>query len=931
MTGYRVDSGGRIDRSHRVRFNFDGNWFEGHPGDTLVSALLANGVRVMGRSFKYHRPRGAWSGWTDEPNAIFDVRKGGNAIPNLAGATTPLEDGMLVRAVNATPSARIDVKGVLDLAHGILGAGFYYKTFMQPDWHLFEPWIRRVAGLGRLDLSEIAGYESDRRHDVCDLLVIGGGAAGLTAARAAAEAGQDVVLVEDHPYPGGGALQLDSLEGRDPSEWAVEMVAAIRRAGGRVLLGATAFGIYDHQLVAIVEAQGFAKAPGLIRMRAARCLLASGAIDRPVTFAMNDRPGVMSLNGAADLLARYAVLPGQRIAVVAPHGAARSQAETLSRAGAVLDWVEPGAEPMEALGRRGVTALKLGGKRLDCDAILTSAGLAPLLHLWRHTGGKLTWDENVAAFLPAEGPDWLSVIGAAAGTFDIEGALEEARAVALGNPRPDRTNTYEARPPAPRLKARKRQWIDFQNDVTVKDLEQAAQENFVSVEHLKRYTTLGMAPDQGKTSNVAGLLAMAAITGRSVSQTGTTTFRPPFTPIPFELYRGSRRGEQFDPVKRLPLEGRHRALGAALGEYGGWLRPAWYGTAGDAIQREAAKARTAAGVFDASPLGKIEVIGPDATAFLNFVYYNTMATLKPGAIRYGFMLTEGGHVFDDGVLARLDEHRFVVSCSSSHVDAVAEHLEAWRQDGWDPDRVFVHDTTESLPTVTVTGPAARRIVATLGLGLDLSVDAFPHMAVREGRFDGAPARVARVSFTGDASFEISVPVAKVGALWDAVLSATEAEGGGPVGLEALSILRAEKGFVIVGKDTDGETMPQDLGIEAPRSKKTAAFIGDRSLRATIGDPATRRRFVGFEVTDGKGPLPVGAHVVNSCNGKPRSCGFVSSSYLSPTLGRPIALGLVEAAVASEGADVELFHLGASRHARIVPACFLDPEGTRLNA
>lgn len=932
MSGYRVATGGLIDRNQTLPFTFDGQNFTGHPGDTLASALLANGERVMGRSFKYHRPRGAWSAWFDDPNAIFNIRLGDVELPNCPATTTPLVDGMAARSVNAFPSARFDLKGVLDRFHRFLPAGFYYKMFMWPDWHLFEPTIRKMAGLGHLDRQEIEGFQADQIHDRCDLMVVGAGPTGLTAARVAAEAGQNVVLVDDHPQAGGSGFQQISIDGQPAAGWINDALDAIKAAGGRMLLNATAFGVYDHQLVGIAQDRGFGTAPRLIRMRAGRCLMATGALDRPVTLANNDRPGVMSLNGAAELLARYGVLPGRNIAVMAPHSLAEDQAEGLRAAGASVALVDP-SDDAEALGGKVLRGLRLGSTTQDCDTILTSAGLMPLVHLWRHAGGKLRWDETLSAFVPDAAPGWMAAIGAANGTFGLDDALAEAHAAAQGQPAPQRVFDYRATPPAPRLGSKKRQWIDLQHDVTLKDVELAARENYVSVEHLKRYTTLGMASDQGKTSNVPGLSAMAATQGKSIPEVGTTTFRPPFVPVPMELYRGAHRQQQYGPIKRLALEPRHRAAGAELGEYGGWLRPAWYG-AGDQqqiINREILMAREAAGVFDASPLGKVEVMGPDAEEFVNFIYYNTIKTLKPGCIRYGFMLTEGGVVYDDGVIARVDQNRFIISCSSSHVDGVIAMLEGWRQDGNDPDRVFVQDTTQHWSTVTVAGPKSRDILSVLDLGISLSAEEFPHMQFRDATFRGEPLRIARVSFTGDMSFELSIASSKVQTLWDAALAAAEQQGGGAIGLEALSVLRAEKGYLVIGKDTEGETMPHDLGFTIPRLKKKAAFVGDRSLNNATANQEDRRIFVGLDVPEGDEVLATGAHVVTQASGKLQSRGYVTSGYFSPTLGRPIALGLVDRSLASDGTEVEILHLGKKRSATIANPCFFDPDGERLNA
>ena len=935
MTSQRLSQGGLIDRSAKLTFRFDGKDYAGHAGDTITSALLANDVRVLGRSFKYHRPRGAWGAWIDDPNAIMNVSLDGRDMPNCPAAATYLSDGMYARAVNAWPSARTDVKGVLDLFHRWLGAGFYYKTFMWPDWHLFEPAIRKMAGLGAVEGTALEDFTPDQTHMACARLVVGGGVAGLTAARAAAETGHDVIVVDDHDVLGGGIYRRGAaLDGQPPEHWVAEQKAAIEAAGGRVLTQTTAFGIYDHGLVALVEQRGFAQAPRLWRVRAEHVILATGALDRPITFANNDLPGVLSAQAALEYLGRFGVLVGKKIGLASAQPDAEAISARLQDAGATVQFFDPTQETITALGRKQVAAIRYGNTRFDLDALLVSGGATPLVHLWRHAGGRLTWSDAHQAFLPGDGPAGLSAIGAAAGIYDLDAAREHASKCGRDEPAelPHLQMPMVAQWPKPG--ATGRQWIDFQHDVTLKDVELAARENYVSVEHLKRYTTMGMASDQGKTSNMAGLAAMAAIQNRPIPEVGTTTFRPPFVPVPLGLYHGTGRGALFHPLKRLPLEAEHRAAKAALSEYGGWLRPAWYpsavgASAQDCIQSEALRARHTVGIFDASPLGKIEVMGPDAEAFINFVYYNTISTLKPGHIRYGFMLTEQGVIYDDGVVARIDAHRFIVSCSSSHVDGVRQMLESWRQDGNDPDRIFIHDTTQNWATVAITGPKARDVVASLELGIDLSASDFGHMQWREGRFDEAQARVARVSFTGDLSFEVTVPTTQARSLWQAAMAAATAMDGGPLGIEALSILRAEKGYIMVGKDTDGMTMPHDLGFGVPRQRKARPFVGDRGVLSPASEDPNRRQLVGLDVV-GADPLVTGAHVLSD-PASTRTEGIVTSSYFSPTLNRPIALALIERGSERIGETLHIWHMGESRLARIADACAFDKNGERLHA
>ena len=587
------------------------------------------------------------------------------------------------------------------------------------------------------------------------------------------------------------------------------------------------------------------------------------------------------------------------------------------RAGAVV----------EAVHGRTVEAVTISGARVSADALLVSGGRTPSVHLYSQAQGRLRYDEARAALIPAAPVEGLRVAGAANGTFDLTAALAEGHALYDPSAAPAATGAepaYRVTPAWPKPGAKGRQWIDLQNDVTLKDVELAARENFRSVEHLKRYTTLGMANDQGKTSNLNGLAALAAATGRSLDETGVTTYRPPFVPTPFKIIAGRRRGELMNPVRRLALEPEHRRLGATFREYGGWLRPAWFGE-GEAIAREAVMARETVGVLDASPLGKIEVMGPQAGALVDFNSYQTISTLKPGRIRYGFMLTESGFVYDDGVVAKLADDHYLVSCSSGHVAGVAARLEEWRQDRFDPARVIVHNSTPQWATVTASGPRARATVAALGLGVDLDL---PHMSFADTQFQGRPARVARVSFTGDRSYEVSVPSRLAGALYRAMLEAARGQGGGPIGSEALLLMRAEKGYLIAGKDTDGATMPHDLGASGPRERRTSEYVGRRSLFCEAARDPNRRQFVGLA---SPGLLPTGAHATEGVRGKLRSLGFVTSSYFSPTLKRPIALALIERGRERLGETLPFYHLGHMHKATICEPCFLDPEGARLHA
>ena len=946
MSARRVDDG---SARRPIDFSFDGRAYQGREGDTIASALLANDVRIVGRSFKYHRPRGIYGAGTEEPNALVDVTLDGKTTPALRATTEMLVDGMVIRAGNASPTAFGDRHGFLDRFARFLPAGFYYKTFIWPNWRVFEPRIRAMAGLGHLDPAHEPPADSRQINAHCDVLVVGAGPAGLTAARTAARIGRSVLLVDDQTEPGGSLLHRDAtIDGATGRHWAADVVAELTATGHRVLADATAYGVYQHNLVSIWQRR-HGTPDALWRVRAGEIIVAAGAIERPLVFADNDRPGVMSAEAALVYLKRYGVLVGARIILATNNDAAYRVATTLAAAGAAVTIADTRAKGPVADGIRvirsasisavhGVKAVEgvmIGAERMIADCLLVSGGFSPTVHLYAQNQGKLRFDEETVALRPAIKLAGMTVIGAANGTFDFAELLVEAHAAAGGGgdaPRATSPDACAIEPAWPKPGAKSRAWIDFQNDVTVKDIELAARENYRSVEHLKRYTTLGMATDQGKTSNLNGLATMASITGRSIEATGTTTYRPPFIPTPLKVIAGRRRGELLNPVKRLVLEPQHRAAGAVFREYGGWLRPAYYGAgAADAeIRREATVARQTVALLDGSPLGKIEVFGPQAGGLVDYNSYSTLSSLKPGRIRYGFMLTESGIVYDDGVVSKVSDQHYIVSCSSGHVTGVVARLEEWRQDRFDPAQVTIHNSTPHWATLTATGPRAKDLVAALDLGVDLDDAVLPHMAFADGGFAGGPARVARVSFTGDRSYEVCVPSHAAPALLRAMSRLTSDLGGCLLGSEALLLLRAEKGYLIVGKDTDGTTMPQDLGLTGPRDKRTVEFVGKRSLFTENARRDDRPQFVGLTSLDGA-LLPTGAHGVETSAGKRRSIGFVTSSYMSPTLGRPIALGLIERGLSRIGEEMDVYHLGRSLKAAISPPSAFDPEGSRLNA
>ncbi|HKP25361.1 MAG TPA: FAD-dependent oxidoreductase [Dongiaceae bacterium] len=944
----RLPEGGAIDRTRPLRFTFDGTAYEGFAGDTVASALLANGIRIVGRSFKYHRPRGIYTAGPEEPNAILDLRHGTRHDPNARATLEPLADGTELRSIHASGTAEDDRLAFLDRLARFIPSAFYYKTFMWPSWTAYEHRIRALAGLGRVDPS-VQAESAVHAHAEADVCVIGAGPSGLAAALAAARQCRRVLLVEEQRDLGGSLHHRTAvIDGLPGEEWARRSEAALKDAGVQILRRSTALGLYDHNVLTVVQKDVPASPNGerIWMVRAKRIVIASGAIERPLLFENNDRPGVMLADAALVYLRRYGVQPGRQVVVATNNDSAYELAIALRQAGSDVRLVDcrsdGGIDPglsteargigvavstgtmIESVdGSRAVEAVRLSnGQRVLADLVAHSGGWTPSLHLYCHAKGRPQWDDAAGSYRPGAAVSGVDVVGAAAGIWDLDALLRHAAPDSAAH---TETKVRQWTAPTPlHAGSGKRVWIDLQNDVTADDIGLAVRENFAAVEHLKRYTTIGMGTDQGKTSNVNALAVLAAGTARKIADLGATTFRPPFVPVSMATVAGSERGQLQAPIRRLPAESVHREEAAHFRDYGSLLRPAWYGSHADAIAAECVAARTKAAVFDASSLGKIDVIGPRAAALLDFVYYTPMSSLAVGRARYGLTLSEAGVVADDGVVLRLGPAHFVVSCSSSHVAGMVAALEAWRQDRFDLDQVFVHDATAHWATIAISGPQAKAIVAGLDLRVELDDAGFPHMSVREARFGGRPARVARVSFTGERGYEISVPARLGVTLWQRAREA----GAIPLGIEALGVLRAEKGYLYIGQDTDGETMPHDLGFAAPRAKRQDAYVGDRSLFTPAANRPDRKRLVGILV-EGAAPIPTGAHAIERTSGRKRSLGFVTSSYRSAHLGHPIALGLIEGGI--ERGTVEIEHLGQRFTARLVPPCFLDPKGDRLNA
>lgn len=922
----RLSSGSAIDRARPMTFSFDGKSYSGFAGDTLASALLANGIRVVGRSFKYHRPRGVLTAGIEEPNALVTLVRASGSEPNVRATTQLLYEGLVAQSQNAWPSLRFDVGRIADALHAFLPAGFYNKTFMWPSWHVFEPWIRRAAGLGVAPVEpDVASYDWRNAH--CDVLVIGGGRSGREAARQAATLDQRVILIEQE----GWVPALESLDG----------------AGHLTTLSSTrCIGIYDHSVVTAVQhvSADAEQREHYWRIRARRIVVATGAIEQPLVFSGNDRPGIVLSAAMRKYLDRYGVVLGRRVAVLTASDEAYDTAYALVDGGvevtAIVDVratsraaesaalrglvVHVGCQIIGTSGTRGVrrVAIRLadGSRRhIDCDAVAMCGGFAPALHFLAHAGGRLAFDEGRGALVPNLVPAAMEIVGRASG-------------------RPLRADaTPDAAPGSHHQSDPSRAWVDFQHDVTVSDIELAVRENFVSVEHLKRYTTTGMAPDQGKTSNVNALAILARSTNRTIDATGTTTFRPPYAPVAFGAIAGGRSNGLFRPIRRLPTHARQIALGAVFEDFAGWQRPVRYPLRGEAevetVSREMRAVRERVGLFEASPLGKILIRGSDAAALVERVYANSMRTLQAGRVRYGLMLNEKGIVIDDGVCARLDADTYWVGTTSGGADRITRWFEEWLQCEWTTLDAVVTPVTTQWATIALTGPNARAVLSQLAGSIDLSPEAFPHMHVRDGTLLGMSARIARVSFTGELTYEINVPASRATELWDALMNAGAQHGITPFGVDAIDALRVEKGYLHVGSDTDGTTIPADVGFGDAVTKKLSDFVGRRSLRLAENERTDRFQFVGVQLDDGAAPLVVGSHVLNERPTRVggRTHGYVTSACWSPTLSRYVGLGLIERGRERIGESVLVFDAGRTFPGTIVEPQHLDPAGGRLHA
>ena len=1048
---HRLPAGGCIDRATPLQFTFNGKRYQGHAGDTLASALLANDVTLVARSWKYHRPRGIVGSGVEEPNAIVQLETGARTVPNARATEVALYDGLVARSVNAWPSVEFDLMAVSGLFSRFMPAGFYYKTFMWPQsfWMKYEHVIRKASGLGTAP-EEPDPDVYDKMNAHCDVLVAGGGPAGLAAAWAAARAGARVILAEEQSEFGGSLLSIRdetpagsllrvrdetpvggaasrarssngggasplhrsnagaagaapssgaSIDGVAPLAWVARIVAELKTMPEvRLLPRSTVFGYHDQNFLTIAERRFDHLPPDqregprerVWRVRAKQVVLATGAIERPLVFANNDRPGIMLASAVSTYLNRYGVRIGSRAVVFANNDGAYATALDLAAAGiavaAVVDarrapcgeWVErvraagieviANAVVVDVEGRKRVSGVEVmaldGGSRgvagpatvIPCDLLAMSGGWSPVVHLHAQSGGKARFDESKACFVPGVSVQEERSAGACNGSFALRECLAEgvaagaeaARLAGMGDDVAPVTPVVDdvaeepimpmwLVPSAKPIGRGAKQFVDLQNDVAASDIALAAREGYHSIEHVKRYTALGFGTDQGKLGNTSGVAILAQALGNDIASTGTTTFRPNYTPVTFGAIAGRDLGERFEPVRMTALHQWHEEHGALFENVGQWKRPWYFPKAGeslhDAVKRECLATRNKVGIMDASTLGKIDIQGPDAATFLDWVYTNAWQKLGVGRCRYGLMLDENGMVMDDGVTTRLAEHHYLMTTTTGGAARVMAWLERWLQTEWPHLKVYLTSVTDHWATAAVAGPASREVVQSITAGVDFSPAAFPFMSCREGTVAGVPARVMRISFSGELAFEVNVCANEARHVWEALMAAGAAHGITPYGTETMHVLRAEKGFIIVGQDTDGSVTPVDLGMDWIVAKGKD-FIGRRSLSRSDMVRGDRKQLVGLLTEDPMTVLPEGGQIVADASVPvpvPMQ-GHVTSSYFSASLNRSIALALVKGGRTRKGEKVEI-PLASGRMIRAVIAdpVFIDPEGARQNA
>ncbi len=979
----RLTTGGRIDRNRTLLFRFDGQDLQGHPGDTLASALLANGIRLVGRSFKYHRPRGIFTAGPEEPSALVELRSKARREPNILATTAELFDGLEASSQNRWPSLAWDIGSINSRLSRFLPAGFYYKTFMWPSafWEkVYEPIIRRAAGLGRASrLPDPDSYEQSHAH--CDVLVVGSGAAGLAAARAAGSTGARVILAEQDFELGGGLLLEPDLE-----DWRAAQIAALQDMPEvRILPRTTVFGYYDHNVLGAVERVSDhlpVPPPHTVRqriwtIRAKQVVLATGAIERLIAFPDNDRPGVMLASAARTYARRFAVTAGRRALFFTNNDEAYGAAFALADAGVAVEGivdvrdtsraadearrrglkVMPGSEICGIAGGRSVEGALVrsrhGGiaSKIAADLVCVSGGYNPALHLASQSRAKPVWDERLATFIPGAPVQAERSAGAARGVFGIGEAAKDgqeagrAAAAAAGfqsaetfSLPPTEDRGTEEIPAFWEVKAddRAKSFVDLQHDVTAGDIRLAHREGYSHVEHAKRYTTHGMATDQGKTGGLVGAAVLAAARAEPIERVGVPTFRPYVTPVTIGAFAGREIGKHFKPIRRSPLHAWHARNGATFTEAGLWLRPLYYPQTGETgwgpILREARAVRQAVGLCDVSTLGKIDIKGADAGRFLDRIYANTFSTLPVGRARYGLMLREDGIVFDDGTTSRIGEQHYLMTTTTAKAAAVLEHMEFYAQTVWPDLDVQFCSVTDQWAQMAVAGPKSREALQAAVDGLDLSNEALPFMGIAEGTIGGAPVRIFRVSYSGELAYEVATPAGFAEHVWEAILTAGKAFGIVPYGVEAMGLLRVEKGHV-AGPELNGQTTARDLGLER-MLKKTGDYVGRvNAERPGLTDP-NRPSLVGIRAmtADFGNRLRGGAHIVSAPEDS-QSLGWVTSVTRSVELECWIGLAMVTGGIDRRGQRLYAVYPLKNEvvEVEITSPYHVDPKNTRVRA
>ena len=974
----RVSGKGLINREKTLNFKFDGRNYKGFEGDTVASALLASGKKVFGRSFKYHRPRGVLTAGSEEPNALITVGQGAFQDPNIRATTQEIFEGLVTKSQNNWPNLQYDILSINDLFSNFLGAGFYYKTFMWPKsfWEkIYEPFIRRAAGLGALSgLHNSDTYE--KAYAFCDLLIIGGGPSGLIAAKIAAEAGLDVILAEQEPIFGGRLnSETEKVDGISGSDWAVKIIEELKELDNvRLFLRTTVTGVYDQGTFAAVERVGHhlpdrgsdRPLECFWRIVAKNSILAAGAIERAIAFPNNDRPGIMAASAVRTYLNRFGVSPGKSIALFCNNNSAHNTAKDLLESGinvaAIIDSREDsktdldvpfynGAEVSNTFGRQGLKSINVKKNnmesKIEVDCLAVSGGWNPTLHLTCHMNGRPTWNDEILSFVPEIGaiPN-MAVVGSANGHMDtgkcFESAQKEINSLLKTFGKSSKTKkipkvetTKFEISPKWAVEGKGRAWLDYQNDVTVKDVRQSVQENFKSVEHMKRYTTQGMAIDQGKNSNVAALAILADATGRGIPETGTTTFRPPFVPVSIASMGKNAQGSGFAPQRFTTSHAASVDRGSPMIEAGLWYRPSYFPQVGEtnwrqSCDREIEMVRTTVGVCDVSTLGKIDIQGPDAHRLLDFVYTNMFSTLKVGKVRYGLMLREDGHVMDDGTTARLADNHYVMTTTTAAAGQVMRHLDFVHQclhPEWDVSFISV---TEQWAQFSIAGPKSQELVNAV-LDKPITSETFPFMSCASVGVLGEAGRLFRISFSGEHGYEIAVPSRYGESLFRLLVSRAEEIGGGPYGMEALNVLRLEKGF-ITHAEIHGRITAFDLGMQRMVSEKKDCIGKTSASRPGLLD-SDREQLIALKPVGSVKQITAGAHLFD-LNDEPirqNDKGYVTSVGFSPTFGHFIGLGFFKGGQSRLGEQIKMVdHLrGIETECEIINTVSFDPKGDRL--